>query len=286
MPKETRVAKASTLEAADAYCRFLCRHHYENFEVASLFVGGDLRLDLARLYAYCRTTDDLGDESADGTALARLARWRGDVGRLFEGETPDHPVLLALGRTIRRHDMPAAPFLDLIEANVRDQHVKAYRSWDELIGYCRLSAAPVGRMVLRVFGIDDPRAGELSDDVCIGLQLANHAQDVSRDAAIGRRYLVETDLDAGRTAGAVRAMVGRARTLLASGLALEAMVPLALRLQLAVYRQGGQAICDAIERLGYQTEKTRPHVPLSTKLSIVVRTGVEAVTPQKRVAAR
>ncbi len=284
MSSDTRVEPGLTLEAADAYCRFLCRHHYENFQVASLFVGDAAKRDLARLYAYCRTTDDLGDESPDGSAMGRLERWRADVEGLFAGEAPVHPVLTALARTIETHAMAAEPFLQLIEANVRDQRVKAYSTWDELIGYCRLSAAPVGRMVLAVFGCGSPRALALSDDVCIGLQLANHAQDVSRDAAIGRRYLVETDIAAGGTAGAVRAMVGRARELLASGRDLEAMTPPALRLQLAVYRLGGQAICDAIEHLGYHTERTRPSVPLTTKLSIVVRTGFEALTSPRRVA--
>ncbi|HEY6324884.1 MAG TPA: squalene/phytoene synthase family protein [Candidatus Cybelea sp.] len=269
------------LEAADLYCRSLTRRHYENFSVASRFVDARTRRDLARIYAFCRTTDDLGDESRDGDALPRLERWRGEVEALFAGTQPVHPVLFALADTIERHAMRAQPFVDLIAANEQDQFVKRYPTWDDLIGYCKLSAAPVGRMVLSVFGVRDGEAERLSDDVCIGLQLANHAQDVSRDDAIGRRYLVESDVAAGGTSGAARAMVERARALLASGVALERRVPRALRLQLALYRMGGLAICDAIEALGYKTEHDRPSVSASTKVSLVVRAALQTLAPRR-----
>jgi squalene synthase HpnC len=262
------------IEAADAYCRILTRRHYENFNVASRFVNASTRRDLSRIYAYCRTTDDLGDESPRGTALARLERWRSEVEALFGGVQPIHPVLVALQHTVERHLMPAQPFLDLIAANVQDQHLTHYRSWQELEGYCRLSAAPVGRMVLRVFGVNGARSEHLSDDVCIGLQLANHAQDVSRDAAIGRRYLVDSDVEARGMAGAAQAMVERARVLLASGATLEQSVPRPLRLQLALYRMGGLAICDAIAAIGYKTENERPSVSAATKASLLVRAAV------------
>jgi len=228
-----------------------------------------------RIYAFCRTTDDLGDESPDGTALQRLERWRNELEALFAGNPPVHPVLIALQPTIERYAMPAQPFLDLIAANVQDQQVTHYATWDELLGYCRLSAAPVGRMVLRIFGVSGSRAEGLSDDVCIGLQLANHAQDVSRDAAIGRRYLVDNDVQSTGSAGAAQVMVERARILLASGEELERSVPPALRLQLALYRLGGLAICDAIEGIGYKTEHERPSVSASMKVSLVVRAALE-----------
>lgn len=264
------------LRAADAYCRVLTRGHYENFSVASLFVDPARRRDLMRVYAFCRTTDDLGDESPAGTASMRLDRWRHEVCALFEGVPPIHPVLFALAQTIERRAIPAQPFLDLIEANVQDQHVTRYATWHELEGYCRLSAAPVGRMVLRVFGVRDEKAESLSDDVCIGLQLANHAQDVRRDAAIGRKYLVDSDVASLGLAGAAESMVRRARALLASGERLEGYVPYPLRLQLALYRMGGLAICDAIEALGYRTEQARPSLSTPTKVSVVLRAAVES----------
>lgn len=260
---------------ADAYCRELAIKHYENFAVASWFVPPGIRLDLMRFYAFCRTTDDLGDESPSReSALAGLARWRGETEALFAGAEPSHPVLIALRETIKRHGLDAQPFLDLIAANVQDQTVLSYQTWPELLGYCMLSAAPVGRVVLNIFGMDDVVARKLSDDVCIGLQLANHAQDVSRDAKIGRSYLLQEDIDTSGVRGAVRALVERARTLLASGQSLEAMTHGALRLQLALYRLGGLTICDAIERIQFRTDVRRPSVSKATKVALLIRAAI------------
>jgi squalene synthase HpnC len=269
--------KAVSLAGADAYCRALTRHHYENFIVASPLVRAGIRRDLARIYAFCRTTDDLGDESASREeALQRLERWRSELQASFSGETPVHPVLIALRETIDRAVIPQQLFFDLIDANVQDQQVTSYQNWAQLEEYCRLSAAPVGRMVLAVFGVTDPRAPGLSDDVCIGLQIANHAQDVKRDAQIGRRYLLDSDVVAFGTSGAVRALVERAQRLLDSGRALEALVPLSLSLQLRLYRKGGLAICRAIERLDYHTEVRRPTVSAREKLGILLGTYVRS----------
>lgn len=272
-------------ESADAYCRALASAHYENFVVASKLVPGRIRLDLMRFYAFCRTTDDLGDESASREeALARLARWREEAEAFFAGAPPVHPVFIALQESVAHYGLDAGPFLDLIAANEQDQRVPQYENWPQLRAYCMLSAAPVGRVVLRFFGIATPLAQKLSDDVCIGLQLANHAQDVSRDARIGRRYLLQEDIDAAGTAGAVRALVERARVLLASGKTLEGMAPGLLRLQLALYRLGGLAICDAIERAGYRTEVTRPSVSKRTKMAILLRAVLEAAQRPARVS--
>lgn len=272
------------IESADAYCRLLASRHYENFAVASKIVPGRIRLDLMRFYGFCRTTDDLGDESGSREeALARLKRWRDEVEAFFAGVAPVHPVLIALRETVMHYTLDKQPFLDLIAANEQDQQVLAYRTWPQLEAYCMLSAAPVGRVVLRFFGIANAVTEKLSDDVCIGLQLANHAQDVSRDAKIGRSYLLQEDIDANGTRGAVKGLVDRARALLASGKTLETMAPGALRLQLALYRLGGTAICDEIERLGYATEVTRPSVSKRTKMGILVRAALEAAARRTEV---
>jgi len=256
--------------AADAYCWQLACHHYENFTVASRLVRRGLRRDLARVYAYCRATDDMGDEHEVG-ALAHLERWREEVLEVFAGGRPVHPVLVALRETITRYDLPAQPFLDLIQANVQDQTVSSYATWPELHDYCTKSAAPVGRIVLRVFGMSSPEAERLSDDVCIGLQLANFAQDVSVDAVKGRTYLLQSALQAGGIPGATRDLCERAKALLASGRDLETMAPWSLRLQLALYRIGGLAIIGAIERQGYRTDLRRPRVSTWAKLLVIKR---------------
>ncbi len=260
---------------ADVYCRDLAARHYENFSVASRFVPAPLRTDLMRFYAFCRTTDDLGDESSSReAALEHLRQWRTETEALFSGAAPVHPVLIALHETVAKHALEAQPFLDLIAANVQDQTVFSYSTWPELRAYCMLSAAPVGRVVLKIFGIDGAAALKLSDDVCIGLQLANHAQDVSRDAKIGRSYLLREDSDLRGTRGAIQALVERARSLLASGEALERMTRGVLRLQLSLYRLGGLAICDRIEESGFRTDVTRPSVSKATKVALLIRAAL------------
>jgi squalene synthase HpnC len=284
------------LDAADAYCREMVRH-YENFTVASRLSPRSLRRDLTRVYAFCRYTDDLGDESGDrALATRRLTRWRDDVEESFVRGERTHPVLVALAETAGRTGLDAQPFLDLIDANLQDQRVATYEDWSALRAYCARSAAPVGRMVLRVFGIDDPAAPALSDDVCIGLQLANFAQDVSVDARLGRTYLLQCEIREHGDQGAVRLMCERARALLASGRELEArallasgreletLAPARLRVQLALYRLGGEAILDAVAACNYRTATQRPVVETPARLRIVseaLARGVRRGTSQR-----
>ncbi|HLJ69299.1 MAG TPA: squalene/phytoene synthase family protein [Chloroflexota bacterium] len=257
------------LAAADRYCRFLAEHHYENFSVASRLLPRHVRIHLARIYAYCRTTDDFGDES-DGDGLRRLEVWRTQVEDCLAGrEEPIHPVLIALRETVQRFEMPVRPFLDLIAANIEDQCVKSYEDWQALTRYCTFSAAPVGRMVLAVFGVRAVEAPSLSDDVCIGLQLANFAQDVLVDREKERTYIPQCEIREHGMAGAVEVTCRRASDLLASGEELERLVPYALRAQLALYRLGGLAIVAAVRDVGYQTGMTRPTVGRRTKLRIL-----------------
>lgn len=263
------MSELTELQSADAYCRYLANRHYENFSVASFILPAELRQHLARVYAFCRSTDDFGDESG-GDALERLESWREQFQSCYAGTSkPVHPVLIALRETIAAFDLPDQPFLDLIAANVQDQLIHEYHTWTELDAYCQLSATPVGRLVLAIFGVHDPRAEQLSDDVCTGLQLANHAQDVRRDRDRGRTYLLQSDLRTGGVTGAVQSMANRAATLLASGIELEKMVPGRLGLQLALYRLGGMAVVAAIEQIGYRTDQQRPHVSTLEKAKIV-----------------
>lgn len=259
------------LAHADAFCRRLARRHYENFTVASAVLPAELRIHLARIYAYCRVTDDLGDESRSD---ARLHAWCNEVAAALAGESvPSHPVLLALRETVAECSIPVQPFLDLVSANLQDQRVTGYASWAELEAYCQLSAAPVGRMVLAVLGIRGERAEHLSDSVCIGLQLANFAQDVAVDARLGRCYLPEDEIAALGVRGAVRALCERAEGLLDEGRELEAMTTGRLRAQLAMYRLGGTAILDAIRKAAFRTDVVRPQVSGAVK----ARLAAEAI---------
>ena len=273
------------LAAADAYCRRLLAGHYENFWVSSPLVPADRRPHLARLYAFCRITDDLGDESG-GSAEARLRLWQEDLERCFDTCTPPlNPVLLALAETIAGFALPAQPFRDLVMANLQDQRVKQYERWEQLLAYCRLSAAPVGRLVLRLFDLAEPRLDALSDDVCIGLQLANHAQDVAVDRMKGRSYLLRPEVEALGVEGALRSLCERAAELLRSGRELESEVPRRLGLQLALYRLGGEAILERVRRAGYRTDLRRPTLSNSVKLALLPRAWLQS-TRRSRPGAR
>ncbi|HZT95588.1 MAG TPA: squalene/phytoene synthase family protein [Chloroflexota bacterium] len=274
------MTELTELRSADAYCRYLTRRHYENFSVISPLLSRSLRRHLARIYAFCRTTDDLGDETAlsgaGDQALIRLDAWRTQVEQAFvDGDLAVHPVLIALGQTINVFDLQARPFLNLIQANIQDQTVRAYESWEDLWGYCMLSAAPVGRMVLSVFEIDDNTARRLSDDVCNGLQMANFAQDVLRDRQKGRTYVPQAAIRSQGLQAAIRMLSDRAEDLLQSGRQLEALAPMPLRAQLALYRLGGLEIIRSVRNIDYRTDLERPQVSALAKVRLLPQAFAE-----------
>src|ERR1700712_3886003 len=155
------------------------RARQENFPVASRLLRSGTRRDLLDIYVLARLIDDAGDE-APGDRLALLDTLDADVCRL-ESETPTLPPVAALSLAVRERGLPVQPFRDLIAANRMDQEVTRYADFAALRAYCRLSAEPVGRLVLNVWGVDDERNEALSDDVCTGLQIAEHLQDIGED---------------------------------------------------------------------------------------------------------
>ena len=183
------LAKRWTLEESLAYTRWLATHHYENFHVVSFLLPKRLHQDFYNVYAYCRWADDLGDEIGDtAESLRLLAWWREQLDAMYQGRAT-HPVFVALGPTARQYGIPREPFADLIDAFVQDQTVTRYRDWDELFGYCRNSANPVGRLVLYLGGYSDAERQRLSDATCTALQLANFWQDVTVDWQKDRVYI-------------------------------------------------------------------------------------------------
>jgi squalene synthase HpnC len=235
------------------------RRSEENFPVALRLLPARERADLIAIYGFARLVDEIGD-SHEGDRSAALDWLEGDL-EAIAGDAARHPAVRRLGPTIQRLGIGLGSCRDLIEANRRDQWQTRYATFDDLLDYCRLSANPVGRMVLAVFEVADSRAPALSDDVCSALQVIEHMQDVGEDAAAGRIYLPTDDLaragctegDAGdRSASpALRAVIreqcGRAATLLDSGPPLLALVKGRGRLALAGFVAGGRATLDAIE---------------------------------------
>ena len=271
-------------EEAYDYCRTLARSHYENFTVASWFLPGDKRPHVYAVYAFCRFVDDLGDE-AEGDRLALLDGWEEELRACYDG-TPSHPIAVALAETIRRFNIPMEPFLKLIEANRIDQRTHRHRTYEDLLFYCDHSANPVGRLFLYLFGYDDPERQRLSDATCTALQLTNFWQDVRRDLEMGRIYIPQEDmgrfgctedqLREGVADDAFRELmhfeVERARGLFREGAALVDAVEGIVRLDIALFTEGGLHILNAIERQGYDVLSRRP------ALSKLARTRLAATT--------
>ncbi len=185
-------AQRPSLAEAQAWCKHLAETHYENFHVATFFLPAKLRPHFHSVYAFCRTSDDLGDEVGDTAVATRLlAEWRGMLHECFAApERSRHPVYVALQPTITGCDLPIEPFDDLITAFEQDQVYTHHESLMTLEEYSRYSANPVGRLVLLVSGYNEPELMALSDEICTGLQLANFYQDVVTDwVDRGRRYL-------------------------------------------------------------------------------------------------
>ena len=279
--------RAPSLADAQRYCERLARSHYENFSVATWFLPARLKQHFFNLYAYCRISDDLGDEVADKhEALRLLDEWESELNACYEG-APRHPVFVALRETVRELDIPKQPFADLLVAFRSDQHNSRYETFEQVLHYCRYSANPVGRLVLYLCGYRDAERQQLSDYTCTALQLANFWQDVARDWDKGRIYLPLEDLRrfgvseddiAQRRATSqfldlMKYEVARAREWFERGLPLVAQLDKGLATDIELFTRGGQAILDAIERQGYDVLKQRPVISKPRKLALVLRAG-------------
>jgi squalene synthase HpnC len=278
-----RVDRAYSLNEAQDYCARLAKSHYENFLVASLFVPKQLKQHFYNVYAYCRISDDLGDESGGPEkALPLLDWWESELDACYAG-APQHPVFVALAETNERFGIPRQPYADLLRAFRQDQTVTRYATYEELLGYCRYSANPVGRLVLYLCGYSDPERQGYSDATCTALQLANFWQDVVRDYAIGRIYLPledmtrfgvsEEDIALCRFTPAFAQLLQfeceRAKALFAEGMKLCPLVDRRIRLDIEMFSRGGQEIIRRIEAQGYDVLTRRPTIPKKRQLAIL-----------------
>jgi len=277
-----------SIEEARAYCRRLARSHYENFSVASWFLPQRLRQHFYNVYAYCRISDDLGDEVGDPSlSLQLLNQWEAELDACYAGHAR-HPVFMALSETIRMFHIPRDPFANLLKAFRQDQTVTRYPTFDDVLSYCENSANPVGHLVLYLCGYHDAERQALSNYTCTALQLANFWQDVTADYSKGRIYLPLEDLrrfsvseDAirdGENTSTFREMlkfeVERAREWFSQGLPLIAKVDRKLATDVDLFSRGGQEILNAIERQNYAVLGNRPAISKARKLALVARAAL------------
>jgi squalene synthase HpnC len=273
------------MQEAQRYCAHLARTHYENFSVATWFLPKHLRQHFFNVYAYCRISDDLGDEVGDNAAsLALLDQWQRELDACYDG-TPRHPVFVALADTVRQFEIPKDEFSDLLIAFRQDQTVTRFNTFNDVLGYCHYSANPVGHLVLYLCGYRDSERQQLSDFTCTALQLANFWQDVSVDYEKGRIYLPledlqrfhvsENEIAQKQNTPAFLAMmqfeVERARDWFRQGLPLMGKVDRELAIDLDLFSRGGLEILNTIERQGYAVLGNRPSISKSRKVALVAR---------------
>ena len=266
------------LAAAYAACQRLARDHYENFPVASHLVAARMRPHVAAVYAFARIADDYADEGdvPASQRRARLAAWRQRLHATVRGApVPDGPhshVWLALGHTMATCGIPATLLDDLLSAFEQDIDTTRYATWDAVLDYCRRSANPVGRLVLRIAGHDDPHLDSASDDVCTALQLTNFWQDFAMDWSRGRLYVpaevyrergaaLDT-LDPASLSPPWRASLAdccsQTRSLFERGRRVADGVSGRLRYELRLTWLGGMRIIERLEACGFDTVRHRP----------------------------
>ena len=289
LPESYRIpATAPSPEEARAYCERLAKSHYENFSVATWFLPRRLRQHFYNVYAYCRISDDLGDEVGDPQqSLELLNQWEAELNACYAG-SPKHPVFVALAETVKQFNIPQHEFSDLLVAFRQDQTVTRFETFDDILAYCHYSANPVGHLVLYLCGYSDAERQQLSDYTCTALQLANFWQDVFVDYGKGRIYLPLEDLRRFGVTGEdiaqrratpqfvsmMKFEVERARDWFARGLPLVNMVNRELAIDLELFSRGGQEILNAIERQGFDVLRLRPEISKSRKLLLVLRAAV------------
>lgn len=274
-----------SLEGAQSWCKNLATTHYENFHVATFFLPRILRPHFHSIYAFCRTSDDLGDEVADpATATRLLTEWRAMLHQCFtQPEQSRHPVFIALRPTIDSCNLPMQPFDDLISAFEQDQVYTHHASLKTLEHYSRYSANPVGRLVLLVSGYRSEELMRFSDDICTGLQLANFYQDIVEDRARGRRYIPADAMQRFHVSDEqliarsfdvnfremMQFLVADARARLSRGQRITKHVSPDLAATLQLFVNGGDAILDAIAEQNYDTLRSRPIVTKAAKLRLL-----------------
>ncbi len=277
------MAARYSLADAEAYTRWLATNHYENFHVVSFLLPKKLHRDFYNVYAFCRWADDLGDEIGDKKESLRLLGWWSEqLDAMYAGQAA-HPVFVALRGAVDRHGIPKEPFADLIRAFVQDQIVARYQTYEELFQYCRYSANPVGRLVLRLCGYSDAERVRLSDATCTALQLANFWQDVTVDLEKDRVYIplealarhgssVDEIIRGSATPGfraAMREVVDRAQELFEIGLPLAGMVDRRLSLDLDLFSRGGMRLLEKIRERDYDVLSGRPSISRGERVRLL-----------------
>jgi len=264
----------------------LAKNHYENFPVGSRFIPSRYREAVHLVYAFARVADDIADEGSFSSEerIERLNAWESLLLRSVNGDAADE-FFTELAAVIERFRIPIRLFSDLIVAFRQDVENPAYETFDEILGYCRNSANPIGRIMLAIFSSANEATEQLSDQICTALQLTNFLQDISVDTGRNRLYIAAEEL---RKFGIDRTdfshqgkqdaftllmkfQVERIRHMFADGQPLTTLVHKDLKYELKLILNGGLRILEKIEQIGYDTRKIRPALTTVDAVRIALR---------------
>ena len=256
--------QSQNLQSAYQFCLDLARQHYENFPTASVFLGGEQRKATAVIYAFARTADDIADEGEldNVTRLKQLDDYRQKLDAVYQNQTSDDPVFIALADTVKRFELPKQVLTDLLTAFRMDVEKKRYNNVADLLRYCQYSANPIGELVLRLHGVYTRENKQLSDLICTALQLINFIQDIDEDYQQRNRiyipldemhkFSVDEDMIANRKepaelAALVKCQLNRAQDMLLDGIGLIDHLHGKLRLVIALTISSGLRIIDKLQ---------------------------------------
>jgi len=270
-------------KGAFQYCQVLAKSHYENFPVASRFIAAKKRKYVWALYAFARTADDFADEIKDPQeSLNRLADWDEKLDAAIKG-TPEHPIFIAIKKTIEDCQIPPSLLHDLVSAFRMDVTKKRFGTFEELLYYSRYSANPIGRLVLLIHGYQNEEQFSWSDKICTALQLTNFWQDVTRDNLKDRIYIPtdfmskyqysESDLFNKiynpRFANMLKELVEKTEALFYEGLPLITSLDKKLKFEIKLTWHGGMHILNKIKQLNYNVLEERPKIKFKDKIAIL-----------------
>jgi squalene synthase HpnC len=273
------------LEACYRYCEALVRARHHNYPVASMFARSQLRKHIFALFAFARVADDFADEAAyEGRRTRELDRWEEQLNDAYRG-TADHPVFVALADTVDKFDLPITEFTELLSGFRTDLERHRYATFDELRGYTRQAAEPIGRLLLYIGGYRAPELHAYSEDLSSAVAVARLIQDIPADWQRGRVYIpaedlrhfgvTESDIANRRATPAVGALVryevARTRALFERARPLVDIVGADLAVELALTWHGGMRILDKIDSVGANLFVERPSLGTADKAMVLTR---------------
>ena len=274
----------------------LIKKSYENFPLWSSIYLKKFMPHLASIYHFCRTVDNLSDLKKD-LALKELSKIENTLNNCYGDKLDEKSIFFNLKITINKFNLPKEDFQKLIQSNYQDLNKNRYKDFDELIDYCKLSANPVGSLVLRIFGEYSNTNLLLSDQICTGLQLINFLQDINRDSKLNRIYIPidelskfgvsEEDILCGKSNQEIIKMIKfqceRSKNIINSGKTLVSNLPGLKKIPISLFIQSGNLVLKKIEKINYKTTVTRPFVTKVDKSLLISKTLIKYLLNKKLI---